>query len=102
MSTNFLNDVETFELLLGPRPIQQVRSAVIAIVGTAPVHHVAEPPELGRPVLVASDRDNARLGPRLSGYTIPDALVDVQDQGAGLIVAVNVFDPEEHNTPVAA
>lgn len=102
MSTNFLHGVETFELLVGPRPIQQVRSAVIAIVGTAPVHHVAEPPELGRPVLVASDRDNARLGPRLSGYTIPDALVDVQDQGAGLIVAVNVFDPEEHNTPVAA
>lgn len=100
--TEFLHGVETFELLAGPRPIQQVRSAVIAIVGTAPVHHVADPPALGRPVLVASDRDNVQLGPRLSGYTLPDALVDVQDQGAGLIVAVNVFDPAEHNTPVAA
>lgn len=100
--TEFLHGVETLELLVGPRPVQQVRSAVIGIVGTAPVHHVEDPPDLGRPVLVASDRDNPQLGPQLLGYTLPDALIDIQDQGAGLVVAINVFDPSRHKEDVAA
>lgn len=99
----FLHGVRTEEILSGPRAIQQVRSAVVGIVGTAPVHHVASAPELGRPVLVINDRDAiAKFGPNLPGYTIPAALQAVFDQGYGICVVVNVFDPAEHTDTAAA
>lgn len=100
--TDFLHGVETFELLVGPRPIQQVRSAVIGLVGTAPVHHSPNPAELNRPTLVLSDRDNGKFGPDVSGYTIPAALQAIQDQGAGIVIVINVFDPSTHKLAVSA
>ncbi len=35
MPANFLHGVETIELLAGPRPVRQVKTAVIGLVGTA-------------------------------------------------------------------
>lgn len=98
----FLHGVETFELSAGPRPIQQVRSAVIGIVGTAPVQWGTSAPALHQPSLVLSDRDNVKFGPELPGYSIPAALRAIQDQGAGTVVVINVFDPATHNVAVAA
>lgn len=102
--TTFLHGVETISLRQGPRAIQSVRTAVIGIVGTAPVHTVADPPTLNAAELVLSDRAAARFGAAdLPGYTLPKALKAIQDQGAGTIFAINVFDPTktEHRTSVA-
>lgn len=98
----FLHGVETFELTKGPRPIQQVRSAVIGLVGTAPVHHADDPADLNVAALVLSDRDNEQFGPHIDGYTIPAALKAIQDQGYGTVLVVNVFDPATHKSDVAA
>ena len=98
----FLHGVETFELSVGPRAIQQVKSAVIALVGTAPIHHAAAPAALNTPIQVLSDRDNAQFGSGPSGYTIPDALKGLQDQGYGAVLVINVFDPATHGTEVVA
>src|SRR6187551_2745982 len=98
----FLHGVETFTMLVGPRSIQQVRSAVIGLVGTAPVQHSATPAQLNKCELVLSDRDNEKFGPEVTGYTIPQALKAIQDQGAGTVVPINVFNPATHKTAVAA
>lgn len=104
MTATFLHGVETIETLVGPRPIKQVRSAVIGLVGTAPIHHVAadDRPALHDPELILSDRDNFTFGDDdVAGYSIPAALKAIQDQGAGTVIVINVFDPAVHKTNVA-
>ncbi len=44
----------------------------------------------------------ANFGPLVRGYTIPYALAAIQNQGAGQVIVVNVFDPTRHFTSVAA
>jgi len=98
--TDFLHGVETIPLEKGPRQIQQVRSAVIGLVGTAPIHLVPQDqrPPVNRPVLVTSETDAARFGPITEGYTIPSALDAIFKQGAGTVFVVNVFSGEDDNT----
>ena len=38
------------------------------------------------------------FGNSKAGFTIPDALTAIFDQGAGVVIAINVFDPEKHET----
>jgi len=38
MPANYLHGVETIEILQGPIPVREVKSAVVFLVGTAPVH----------------------------------------------------------------
>lgn len=106
MPAAFLHGVETFNMLAGPRAIAQPRSAVIGIVGTAPIHHVdgGSPALPSIPTLVASDTDRAKLGPELAGYTIPQALRAISDKGAGIVIVINLFDPTNvaHQTSVAS
>lgn len=103
MAVAFLHGVETFELERGPRPIQQVKSAVIGLVGTAPIHLLeeGERPPVNRPVLVLSDRDAVQFGPDTEGFTIPAALKAIFDQGAGAVFVVNCLgaDPIELTWP---
>lgn len=100
---DFLHGVETQEILAGPRPIREVKSAIIAIVGTAPIHHVAvaSRPAVNEPTLILSDRDVPNYGPDLAGYSIPNALNALVEEEAGTIVVVNVFDPATDKTAVA-
>ena len=102
--TTFLHGVETFLLSNGPRAIQQVKSAIIGLVGTAPIHHALAPAAANRPVAVYTDRDNVQFGSAatVQGYTIPEALAGLQAQGYGTVVVVNVFDPTVHGTDVPA
>lgn len=107
MPANFLHGVETVEVVKGPRPIRAVKTAVIGLVGTAPVHHLDAPLDgartVNQPFLVLSDRDAGRLaGPALAGYTIPQALDAIFDQGRGTVIVINVFDPARHKTAVTA
>ncbi|HYH17501.1 MAG TPA: phage tail sheath subtilisin-like domain-containing protein [Azospirillum sp.] len=102
MPANFLHGVETVEVTKGARPVRAVKTAVIGLVGTAPVHHLdAADRRVNEPFLVLSDRDAGRLaGPALSGYTIPQALDAIFDQGRGTVIVINVFDPATHKTAV--
>ena len=100
MPASFLHGVETIEISKGTRPIKLVKTAVIGLVGTAPVDTVAaEYRTINQPVLITNDKDAALyFGEQASGFTIPSALNAIFDQGAGIIIAVNVFNPDVHNT----
>lgn len=100
MPANFLHGVETIELLKGTRPIRTVKTAVIGLVGTAPVDTVeSEYKTINKPVLITNDKDAAKyFGQPTSGFTIPSALNAIFDQGAGIVIVINVFDPAVHTT----
>ena len=42
MAANYLHGVETVEVERGPRPVRTVKSAVIGLIGTAPIGAVNE------------------------------------------------------------
>lgn len=95
MAANFLHGVETIEIDKGARPIRTVKSAVVGLIGTAPAGSV------NTPVMVYSDRAAAEFGPQLTGFTVPQALDAIFDQGAGIAIVINVLDPAVHKTAVA-
>lgn len=94
MPPSFLHGVETFEVQKGPRPIRQVRTAVVFLVGTAPMG------PLNVPTLVLGERDAAQFGPESPDFTIPQAINDIFNEGYGTIVVMNVCDPDTHKTAV--
>jgi len=98
MAANFLHGVETIEILKGPRPIRQVKTAVVGLVGTAPTGAV------NTPTIVLSAKDAAAFGDAAiaSGFTIPAALDAIFDQGAGTVIVVNVCNPGTHKSAVTA
>ena len=103
MPANFLHGVETIEIDKGPRPIRVVKTAVVGLVGTAPIWEV-DPADrkINEPVLILNERDGAKyFGTMRPGYTIPYALDAIFDHGAGIVIAVNVFDPNVHKTSVS-
>jgi len=95
MAANFLHGIETIERDDGSRPIRIVKSAVIALIGTAPAGPVNTLTQC------LSERDAAQFGPDVSGFTIPSAFDAIFDHGAGTVLAVNVLDPEIHRDSVA-
>src|ERR1700683_2443110 len=105
MPASFLHGIEVIEVDSGPVPVTVVKSAVIGLVGTAPLWAVQSPSvaaAVNSPTLVSSASDAAMFGPIVDGYSIPYALAAIQDQGAGQVIVVNVFDPTRHYTSVAA
>jgi len=101
----FLHGPEIIEKTSGSRPIRTVRSAVIGLVGTAPMWAVAEADRtLNTPVVIRSDRDAEKyFGPAsAAGYTIPAAIRAAQAQGAATIIVVNVLDLATHKAAVVA
>lgn len=91
---NFLHGVETIEINKGPRPIQVVKSAVIGLVGIAPLG------PKNTLTLVSNETQAAQFGEQLPGFTIPQALSAIFDQGAGTVLLVNVFNETTHTTQV--
>lgn len=94
MSANYLHGVETIEVERGARPVRTVKSAVIGLIGTAPIGAV------NAPTLSLSEKDAATFGPQLPGFTIPQALDAIYDHGAGTVIVINVLDPTTHKTAV--
>lgn len=94
MAANYLHGVETIEVERGARPVRTVKSAVIAVIGTAPAGPV------NGTILSLSDKDAAQFGPQLPGFTIPQALDAIYDHGAGTVIVINVLDPAVHKTAV--
>lgn len=103
MVDGFLHGVRTREQPAGVLPVPTVPAAIIGIIGTAPIQALADPDlaTVGRPVLLTSDADTTpNFGPDVSGYTLPAALGDLYREGAGVVIAINVFDPAVHKTAV--
>jgi uncharacterized protein len=94
MSGNYLHGVETIELDNGPRPITLVKSAVVALVGTAAAGPV------NQAILVTQDTDADQFGEDVPGSTIRDALDAVFDHSKTAVIVVNVCDPAVHKTAV--
>jgi phage tail sheath protein FI len=95
---DFHHGIEQLRFYAGPKPIRTVSTAVIGLVGTAPIHLVeAQHRSINEPVLITSEEDAAlKFGPDMPGYTIPAALRAIFRQGAGTVFVVNVFDPDRH------
>lgn len=94
MPANYLHGIETTEVEHGPRPIRVVKSAVIALVGTAPIGPVNEL------TLCLNDTHAAQFGTHQHGFSIPEALQGIYDFGAGTVLVVNVLDPAVHSATV--
>jgi len=96
MAANYLHGIETIEVERGPRAVRVVKSAVIALVGTAPIGPV------NTLTLCQSVTDDAQFGPDLPGFGIPEALDGIHAFGAGTVLVVNVLDPAVHKETVAS
>jgi phage tail sheath protein FI len=94
MPANYLHGIETTEVEHGPRPIRVVKSAVIALVGTAPIGPVNEL------TLCLNYTHAAQFGAHQNGFSIPEALQGIYDFGAGTVLVVNVLDPAIHSATV--
>lgn len=94
MTANYLHGIETTEVERGPRAIRVVKSAVIALVGTAPIGPVNEL------TLSQTEVDDAKFGPDLEGFSIAEALAGIHAFGAGTVLVVNVLDPAIHRSNV--
>ena len=95
MAANYLHGVETIEIETGPRPVKAVKSAVIALIGSAPCGPV------NRPTLCLSESDAAQFGSTQANFTIPQALKAIYDHGAGTVVVINVLDPVIHGSSIS-
>lgn len=102
MSANYLHGVETVELDIGARPVSTVKTAIIGLIGTAPVWQVDEDGNVNELMLVTNYVNVKKFGSITEGYTIPYALDAIFDQGGAEVVVINVFDPAEHKTAVIA
>src|SRR5574344_248383 len=100
MPASFLHGVETIEIQKGARTIKTVKTAVVGLVGTAPIESVAaEYRTINEPTLILNEIDAVKyFGEQTSGYTIPQALQSIFDQGAGVVIVINVFDPAKHQS----
>ena len=100
MPASFLHGVETIEITKGARTIQTVKTAVVGIVGTAPIDEVdAEFKTINTPTLILNETEAVKyFGKQKNGFTIPQALQAIFDQGAGIAIVINVFDPAKHET----
>ena len=94
MAANYLHGVETIEINRGSRPVQVVKSAVIALTGIAPEGPVNEP------TLVLSPTDAAQFGEKLPGFTIPQALDAIFKQGPATVIVVNTFSLSDNTADV--
>lgn len=100
MTASFLHGVETIEVQKGAVTIKTVKTAVIGLVGTAPINTVgADYKTVNQPTLILNEIEAAKyFGEETSGFTIPQALSAIFDQGAGIVIVINVFDPSVHTS----
>lgn len=96
MPANFLHGVETVDVLQGPVPVREVKSAVIALVGIAPTGPVNEL------TLCTSATDDAQFGAQVPGFNIPQALAAIRANGGGTVLVVNTFSITDNTDPVTA
>jgi len=92
---DFLHGVETIEVDSNGRTVTIVKSAVIALVGIAPIG------ASNTPILCLSPNDDAQFGQQLPGFTIPQALDAIRKQGNAVVVVINVFNATTNTATVS-
>ena len=102
MPSNFHHGPETVEHKDGVTVVRDVKSAVTYVTGTAPIHEIHDTPEkreefVNTRKIVRTQAEGADFfGPQTDGFTIPNALDAIFDQGGGgTIIVNNVFDPDD-------
>jgi uncharacterized protein len=93
---NFLHGIETINIQTGTRPVTEVKTAVIGLVGIAPTEFGQNTTEL-----ILNDVQAAQYGKKIPGFNIPQALDQIFAQNAGTVIVINVFDEATHTTAVA-
>ena len=86
--TNFLHGAETINKTSGTRVVNEIRSSIIGIIGTAP-KGVAN-----TITLCQNDSDDAQFGSHDSHYTLPNALNALRGYGVGTIMVINVLSDD--------
>jgi phage tail sheath protein FI len=96
----FFHGITVTEVSNGGVTVQVVNSAVIGLIGSAPQWSVPSGtgPGVNAPTLVTSQNQASKFGKVIAGYTIPGALVDIQEQGAGAVIVIDVFNPLVHQS----
>lgn len=97
MATDFLHGVEVVTVASGPRPVQTIRSAIIGLVGTAPLADAGKFP-LNKPVLVNSRGGMTGIG---ATGTLPKALTGIFDQFGPFVVVVRVDEGADEAETIA-
>lgn len=82
--TQFLHGTETIDVSKGITSVREVRSGIIGLVGTAPEG------DSNTLTLCLSSTDDAQFGEVTSNHTIPAALQSLREQGAGMVMVINV------------
>lgn len=93
---SFRHGIRIVEYLRGPRPFRDVETAVVFLVGTAPLMSVAQADRtVNALVAVRNDLDLVKsFGPAKAGYTLPGNIELFQKiSGGATVIAVNVLDP---------
>lgn len=105
MPVNFHHGPEVIEHKDGVSVIRDVKSAVTYINGTAPIGEVHDTAlkradYINKRIIIRTPEEAAAaFGPQMAGFSIPQAIDAIFDQGSGgTIIVNNVFDPDVHAT----
>jgi len=95
MSVSYLHGVESVESEVGGQTINVVKSAVLALIGIAPIGPV------NALTLCNNPADDAQFGVSVPGFNIPKSLEIIRAiAGNSPILVVNVFDNVANVSPV--
>lgn len=92
----FLHGVETIIDNTGSKPVTVIKTAVVGLVGIAP----KGPKQIL--TVVNNPSEAAQFGAQLPGFNIPQSIAAIQNQGAGTIMVVNIWDEAVMATAVTA
>lgn len=93
----FLHGIETTTTRIAGVPVTTVRSGVIGLVGIAPIGAKNTLKIINSPTEAVNT-----FGAELTGFSIPQALKNIYDQGSATVVVLNVYDEATHAVSVAA
>lgn len=103
MSNDYLNGIETQREKTGTPAIQGVDTAIIGLVGTAPIFDVsAENQKVNEIVQATRSNWTKFFGNNRSNYTIPAALDIIFKLSNPKVFVINVFDPAKHKASVSS
>lgn len=100
----YLHGSETNRTKSGPTPVEGADTAIIGLVGTAPIFEVdAANRKVNYPEQINNLTEGVKMfGSNREGYTIPHALEAIYAQGGAIVQVINVFDPSTHKTSVSS
>ena len=87
----YLHGIETITYKVGLRPVVEVKTAVVGLVGTAPPDKV---PPFTLTLFAGENDAKEKLGDPQDGYTVWNALKAIFDHENTSVFFVNAYDPE--------